>query len=195
MTLPNKLTLLRIFLTPVFFGLAYYTYLVPLLPRVELNITLLVLFALLEITDLLDGYLARRLNQISDLGKLLDPFSDVFLRITYFFLFVQVGIMPVIFFVIILWREFLISFLRMVMLRMDIVMAARWSGKFKAVTYFLSGVYGMLALAKICPLIDWIANTLFLLSALFAILSLSDYILFILKEVKKKKSAPSEEVL
>ena len=69
MTIPNQLTLLRILLIPVFV-LVYY------LPFSWNNIFACVIFVLAAVTDILDGYLARRLNQTSSLGAFLDPVAD-----------------------------------------------------------------------------------------------------------------------
>jgi CDP-diacylglycerol---glycerol-3-phosphate 3-phosphatidyltransferase len=66
---PNLLTLLRIFLIPVFIG-AYY------LPFRSASLLAMVVFALAALTDWLDGYLARRLNQLSPFGAFLDPVAD-----------------------------------------------------------------------------------------------------------------------
>lgn len=92
--------------------------------------------------------------------------------------------MPMIAFIFILWREISIYLLRMIMLRMGIVMAARWSGKIKAVMYFLSGIYGILVLTQIIPAIAYLNIVLFYLAALFSVISLFDYIKVVVQELK-----------
>ena len=69
MNLPNKLTLLRVILVPVFMAVLYWDF-----PGATW--AALVIFILASLTDLLDGQIARRFNQVSDLGKLLDPIAD-----------------------------------------------------------------------------------------------------------------------
>ncbi len=184
MTAANKITFFRIALTPVLFFVAYYSFIEKLFDGLWVTYLILFLFLICELTDLVDGYVARRSQQVSDLGKLLDPFSDVFLRISYFVLFLQAGFMPMIAFIFILWREISIYLLRMIMLRMGIVMAARWSGKIKAVMYFLSGIYGILVLTQIIPAIAYLNIVLFYLAALFSVISLFDYIKVVVQELK-----------
>ncbi len=142
MTLPNKITVFRIILAPLFF-LSYF------LPdwtgSYESISALLILaiFAGIEISDFLDGYIARKYNMVSDLGKVLDPFADVLSRITYFLCFAFSGLMPVWLLLIIIYRELGITFLRMMMMGKGIVVAASVWGKLKAVTYAVSGVLGV----------------------------------------------------
>ena len=69
MTIPNQLTLLRLLLIPVFIGVFY-------LPYSHSNLFACAIFILAAITDILDGYFARKLNQISSLGVFLDPVAD-----------------------------------------------------------------------------------------------------------------------
>ena len=69
MNIPNQLTLLRIILIPVFV-LVFY------LPFEWNNLVACVIFVLAAVTDILDGYLARKLNQTSSLGAFLDPVAD-----------------------------------------------------------------------------------------------------------------------
>lgn len=69
MNIPNLLTLLRIFLIPVFIGVFYW-------PSHWSHLLATAVFALAAITDLMDGYLARKLGQISKLGAFLDPVAD-----------------------------------------------------------------------------------------------------------------------
>ena len=69
MTIPNQLTLLRILLIPVFIVVFY-------LPYENSNFLACIIFILAAITDILDGYYARKLNQISSLGVFLDPVAD-----------------------------------------------------------------------------------------------------------------------
>ena len=105
---------------------------------------LIIVFAAIELTDLLDGMLARKLNQTSDLGKVLDPFADSLSRLTYFLCFAFAGIMPIWIFVVVLYRDLSVSFIRLLMAKSGVVMPARLSGKLKAVVYAAAGAAGVL---------------------------------------------------
>ena len=142
MTLPNKLTILRIILSPLFLLFFFMDTILPV-PSLAVVSVLIVLFAVIELTDLLDGYFARKLNQTSDLGKVLDPFADSFSRLTYFLCFTLIGLMPVWVFVLVLYRDLGVSFIRLLMAKRGIVMPARLSGKIKAVIYAAAGFAGV----------------------------------------------------
>ncbi|WP_319415076.1 CDP-diacylglycerol--glycerol-3-phosphate 3-phosphatidyltransferase [Marispirochaeta aestuarii] len=146
MNLPNKLTVLRIVITPLFL----LFFLVPdWISAMTLPGTIIVwlLYLLIESSDVLDGYIARKYNLVSDLGKVLDPFADVLSRITYFICFTAAGIMPVVILAVLLYREFSITFLRMVLIRKGVAMAASVWGKLKAVTYAIAGVLGLVTVS------------------------------------------------
>ncbi|WP_319562423.1 CDP-diacylglycerol--glycerol-3-phosphate 3-phosphatidyltransferase [Marispirochaeta sp.] len=148
MNLPNKLTVLRIIITPLFlvFFLAPDWSAALTLPA---TIIIWLLYLLIESSDVLDGYIARKYNLVSDLGKVLDPFADVLSRITYFICFAAVGIMPVVILAVLLYREFSITFLRMVLIRKGVAMAASIWGKLKAVTYAIAGVLGLVTVSAL----------------------------------------------
>jgi len=101
------------------------------------------IFVIIEASDVLDGYIARRFGLVTDIGKVLDPFADVLSRITYFFCFTLSGLMPAWVFLIIIYRELAVTFLRMVLIRRGVAMAASVWGKAKAVTYALGGLLGV----------------------------------------------------
>ncbi len=107
-------------------------------------VVLWLLFIYIEISDALDGDIARRTNQVTDLGKVLDPFADVFSRLTYFVCLLVAHLMPVWVFIIILYREFGIIFIRLLMYRKGVALAARSGGKIKTVMYSLGGGAGLL---------------------------------------------------
>lgn len=111
-----------------------------------LSLFLVVMWLAMELSDILDGYIARKHNLVSDLGKIMDPFSDVISRITYFFLFVQVGFLPAWPLIIIFWRELSIVFIRAVLNKAGITLAANKGGKTKAFFYFAVSLIGMFML-------------------------------------------------
>ncbi len=144
MTAADKVTAVRLVLAPFFFvvylGPAWFS-----MPASWTVPVLWVLFIVAEITDLIDGKLARSRNEVSDFGKLFDPFADTLVRITYFLCFVVDGILPSILLLVVLYREFGILFLRTLMMKHGIAMGASFGGKIKAVAYMATGVVALLA--------------------------------------------------
>jgi len=92
-----------------------------------------VLALLLELTDLLDGQLARRYGAVTAFGKLFDPFSDAFCRFTLFLGLLAIGVADLWMIMLIFYRDSSISFLRTVAAVRNVVLAARPSGKLKAI--------------------------------------------------------------
>ncbi|GHT76651.1 CDP-diacylglycerol--glycerol-3-phosphate 3-phosphatidyltransferase [Spirochaetia bacterium] len=202
MTSADKITSVRLILAPVFFVI----YLLPVLV-LPLGFSqswlagqwtvpvLWALFIISEITDLVDGRVARRQNTVGDFGKLYDPFADVLVRITYFLCFVIDGILPVILFLLVLYREFGIQFLRVLMMRKGVAMGARWGGKIKAVTYMVAGAFALLASSVRRLGIEgpWftvfhaVAVGIFAISVVIALVSFADYLVLYRKTEQKAK--------
>jgi CDP-diacylglycerol---glycerol-3-phosphate 3-phosphatidyltransferase len=143
MNIPNKLTVSRLFLAPIFFVLYFLPNWTGMNAPV-LTWLLLLVYVLIELSDLLDGFIARRYQMVTDLGKVLDPFSDVISRMTYFVCLAFSGIMPLWVFLIILYRELSVTFLRMILMGKGVAMAASIWGKSKAVLYAVSAILGIL---------------------------------------------------
>ena len=99
------------------------------------------LLAVFELTDYWDGHYARKNNEVSDFGKIFDPFADVILNLTVFACAVSSGYMPMVIFILILYREFSQTFLRMAALKKGVAIAARKGGKLKTVFYIISGFF------------------------------------------------------
>lgn len=138
----NKFTLTRIIAAPVLFvlyNLPHYAH-VQVGSHAALCCVCLsvVLLAFAEFTDFLDGHFARKHNEVSDFGKMFDPFADVFLHLSLFTSFALGGYMHPILYVLILYREFSQNFLRMVSAKQGIAIAARKGGKLKTVFYVIS---------------------------------------------------------
>ena len=133
MNLPNKLTVLRIILIPVFVA----TYYVTAIPYNYLISA--IVFVLAASTDFLDGYIARKYNLVTDLGKFLDPIADKVLVAAALIVMLVVpnggsAILPAyaaIFVAVILARELIISGFRMVAASKGMVLAADKVGKVK----------------------------------------------------------------
>ncbi len=148
----NKFTLARAIFAPFFFliyNIPVWTE-SPLLLKISAFI-MIPLLAVFELTDYWDGHYARKYGEVSDFGKLFDPFADVTLNLTVFLCAVSSGYMPLVLFTLILYREFSQSFLRMVASKKGVAIAAKKGGKFKTVFYIISGFY-FLAVESACRL-------------------------------------------
>ena len=147
MKLSNKFTFTRIIFAPIFFILYFFPVWTGCGEKVSLLIAIpCLIFA--EFTDYLDGHYARKHNEVSDFGKLFDPFADVVLHLTSFVCLMHslkdgLSYMPVYFFVLIMLREFSQNFLRMVTAKQGTAIAARKGGKFKTVMYIVAEFYGI----------------------------------------------------
>jgi CDP-diacylglycerol--glycerol-3-phosphate 3-phosphatidyltransferase len=187
MNLPDRLTVFRVILAPVFF----IVYTLPIQFPVQFAgsavwvVPLLwVIFFVSEITDMLDGMAARRLNQSSDFGKLFDPFADTLMQITCFLCFVIDGLFPAILFLVVLYREFGILFIRNLMLKKGIAMGARMGGKIKTVAYIAAVAIALLyaslsrlgTAAAVQPVVRIAAIAVFCLSVFFSVISFFDYL-------------------
>ncbi|MBR2581865.1 MAG: CDP-diacylglycerol--glycerol-3-phosphate 3-phosphatidyltransferase [Oscillospiraceae bacterium] len=121
MTTANKLTIARVVLIPVFLVLAYMGHM-----RWALAV-----FVIASLTDMLDGYIARHYNQITDFGKFMDPLADKVLVMAAMCFFVETGRMSGWALAIVLLREFAVSGMRLVAVEQGRVIAAAPSGKIK----------------------------------------------------------------
>jgi len=199
MNLADKLTLFRIILAPVFLIIyflpkSYAFWTVPVL---------IVIYVVSEVTDYLDGLAARKLNLTSDFGKFFDPFADTLVQVTFFLCFLIDGIwgsglFPLILFLIVVYREFGILFIRNLMLKKGITLGARLGGKIKTVSYIVTGsfallvatlerlsIYEPLAVFEIVvPYSRIIALGIFIISVIIAVLSFVDYLLIYQKQDK-----------
>ena len=127
MTTASKITLLRVFMIPVYLVTMY-------LSGGNSNGWMwasLAIFIVASLTDFVDGYIARHYNQTSDFGKFLDPLADKLLTLAAMCMFCQWGTFPAWALMIVLTREFAVSGLRMVAGPKGKVIAAGKSGKFK----------------------------------------------------------------
>jgi CDP-diacylglycerol---glycerol-3-phosphate 3-phosphatidyltransferase len=181
MNLPNVLTASRLFLAPVFFVLFMYGNAMGL-PAQAVVPALWVLLIVIELTDLFDGMAARKLKIVSGFGKLFDPFTDVLARITYFICFAWVGIMPLWILLIIIYREFGINFLRMLLVERGIAMGARSGGKLKAVVYMVAGLASLLLWSLLQFSVDvpkalgMLVTLIYVLAAILSVSSFLDYV-------------------
>ncbi len=124
MNLPNKLTLLRMAMVPVYVALALLDF--PCHTLIALGV-----FILASLTDLLDGHIARSRNLITDFGKFMDPLADKVLVLAAMICFCATGTMPPWAVILVIFREFAVSGMRLVAVEGGRVIAAGWSGKVK----------------------------------------------------------------
>ena len=131
MNLPNKLTLTRIILVPVFMiFVSLSQYMTPSYnPRWYLIAG--IIFAVASFTDYLDGHLARKWHMVTDFGKFADPLADKLLTTVAFIYMMRDGVCSPVVLCIILAREFAVSGMRLVAVEQGRVIAAAWSGKVK----------------------------------------------------------------
>jgi CDP-diacylglycerol--glycerol-3-phosphate 3-phosphatidyltransferase len=131
-TIPNLLTILRLALAPVFI-LLFVT------EGTGAAVAALAVAITFEVTDLLDGYIARTYGQVSALGKLIDPLADSVARFSVFLAFITESsvrghVWPVLLVALIFYRDAAVAYTRIFAASTGIVLAARFSGKLKAFT-------------------------------------------------------------
>lgn len=146
MNTPNKLTILRILLSFVCIGFILRNSFISLLIA-------FVIFLLASLTDVLDGYLARKNNLISDLGRFLDPIADKILIIGAFCSFLELGVINTWMVSLIMFREFIITGLRLYSLNKGVILEAKKFGKHKTFSQVLGVIviFLTLILSKIFP--------------------------------------------
>lgn len=182
MNLANYVTLLRIVIIP-FFPLIYLKYHFFKIPLHLMPYFILFILVFCEITDLVDGFLARRKNQVTDLGKIIDPMADSITNISVFFTFTQSWIdIPILLVFVFLYREFFISTLRTICALKGVALAARKSGKIKT---FLQATVGIAIVLLLIPFtlgylslehLQWISLSLVSIAAAYSVISAIDYI-------------------
>lgn len=176
------MTLFRLFVTPIFVVI-YLFYNTLQIPLFALPFILLAMLIFMELSDAFDGFFARRLNQVTQLGKILDPMTDSFSRISMLLAFTQ-GIiqLPLILVLVFVFRDGMISTLRILCALRGVALAARTSGKIKAIIqsitiftililscFYVSNIISLGALRLSCFYVT-------LSSALFTLLSGFEYV-------------------
>lgn len=140
MNVPNKLTLSRLLITPFaffMFVLSANTYspIENTSIKTVLSILTLLLVIYMEISDLIDGKIARKNNLVTDLGKVFDPFSDMFMHLSLFFAFVLSSYMSMIVFAVCLWRELIMLLMRNLLSSRSVSFPANIFGKSKTMIF------------------------------------------------------------
>lgn len=168
MNLPNKLTVFRVCITPLFvflmlwdgFG-AYGKY------------AAAAVFILASATDWLDGYLARKKGLVTDFGKFMDPIADKLIVCSAMICLVEQGALAAWMVIIIIGREFIISGFRLVASDKGVVIAASYWGKFKTVFQM---VMVILLIVDLGGVFDTIAKIVTWIAVALTVVSLVDYL-------------------
>lgn len=134
MNLPNALTVGRIFLVPLLVVVLLTKFEGRLVLGIRKELVGAAIFGVASLTDVLDGYLARRRKQITTLGQLMDPLADKLLIIAALVSLVQMDIVPAWMVAVILGREFAVTVLRSIAHAKGVIISASPLGKFKMVT-------------------------------------------------------------
>jgi len=147
--LPNKITVSRIFLIPLFLIVLSFNFDWGeinignnTLPVTQLVASIIFIFA--SLTDWLDGYIARKYNLITNMGKFLDPLADKLLVSAAFIMLIELQIAPAWIIIVIISREFAITGFRLVASGEGVVLAASSMGKLKTVSQILAVILLML---------------------------------------------------
>lgn len=212
MNTPNKITLSRLLLVP----LIVFFYLATFIPYARLVAT--ILFILACVTDFLDGHLARKYNQVTDLGKFFDTIADKVLIATGFILVCAVPIqglgsiinpnwLGVVCVIIILAREFIVSALRQIAASKGLVLAADKNGKIKAVCqYVVVSIYMAYSFVmtdlvatiyqdgKVFGILNFIFMIMLVLTAIWTVISGAEYIIKNKKVFKNSQNTKGKEL-
>ena len=173
MNLANKLTLLRVVLVPVFMAFL-------LIDNTVCQVLAIAVFIAASLTDMLDGQIARKYNQITTFGKFADPLADKMLTTAAFLIFMQKGIIDSWAVMIILVREFAVSGVRLAAAGEGNVIAASFFGKFKTVAQMAAIIVTMVItnIPAIAQSTSYtISAALIWISVVFTVLSGADYLI------------------
>ena len=128
MNLPNKLTIARMLIVPIFIVILMF----------EHYVISAIIFILASLTDMFDGMIARKYNLITNFGKIMDPLADKILVVAAFVCLVQLGDVPAWMVIVILAREFTVTGLRTAAAAQGIVIAAGTTGKIKTILQMIA---------------------------------------------------------
>lgn len=213
MNLPNKLTIFRILLIPIIMFVYSIDHLRTtwiLWPNLsQANFIILILIFIGALTDFLDGYIARKYNLVTNLGKFLDPIADKLLTATGFIILLDInlrnqivsgGVAPTLFTwwmaIIIFAREFMVTGIRLLAAEQKKVIAASWYGKIKTTLQFVTIIFLLaggsvyvegVTLYNIATWYDIVAKILLIAMLAITIFSGYDYIAKNIDVIKDKK--------
>jgi len=168
MNLPNKITIFRVCMIPVFLvfmlvpGIAYSNYIA------------MAVFAIACASDALDGYIARKHNLVTNFGKFMDPIADKLLVCSALICFVALSYMPAWIAIVIIAREFIINGFRLIASDNGVVIAASYWGKFKTIAQMIMCI--LLIVQLPFAWVEVIEQIFIWLSLILTVVSLCEYI-------------------
>lgn len=172
MNTANKLTVLRVLLIPCFLILLYTEFSYNIFIN---NISIaLIVFIFAALTDLADGMIARRRNQVTDFGKFMDPLADKVLTFAAMLWFVEVELMPAWLVLIVILREFLVTGIRLVAAAKSHVIAASMLGKIKTMIT-MNCIIGIFLIHMFIPSALWLLVTAWVLIGVSTVVSGVEY--------------------
>ncbi len=169
MNLPNKITIFRVLMIPVFVLFMLYD-VIPYHYYIASAI-----FIIACLSDFFDGYIARKYHLITNFGKFMDPLADKLLVSSALICFVELQLMPSWMVIIIIAREFIISGFRLVASDSGVVIAASWWGKLKTNVQMVMSV--MLIINLDYPVINVLEQIAIWLAIALTVISLIDYMI------------------
>ena len=163
MTTASKITLARVALIPMYM---IFMYLSNMGTNALWKWISLGIFVFASLTDYVDGYIARKYNQVSDFGKFLDPLADKLLTIAAMVIFCEWGMFPSWALMLVLTREFAVTGLRLVAVGKGTVIAAGKSGKFKTASSMI-GLCILMGFPEVIVL-QWIVAAVIVITTVYS---------------------------
>ncbi|MBE06463.1 MAG: CDP-diacylglycerol--glycerol-3-phosphate 3-phosphatidyltransferase [Verrucomicrobiaceae bacterium] len=187
MNLPNKLTIGRVGMTGLFVMVMSFpdSYIKEnQLPDCRITVAL-IFFLIASITDFLDGYFARKLNLVTDFGKLMDPLVDKILTSAVFIILTKEEMVPAWITITIIGREFLVTGLRLLASNQGSLLSADSLGKWKTASQIITATYFLIAIGSdekmISPLTSFqqpfIGNVLLIICTMITVISGASYLI------------------
>lgn len=170
MNTANKVTMIRVFLVPVFMVLF-------MIDNAICHYAALGVFIIASITDAIDGHIARKYNQTTTFGKFVDPLADKVLTTAAFLILMYYDRMSVWAVMIVLTREFMVAGVRLVAAGEGNVVAASMWGKLKTVSQMLAIIAAMLLLPIERFSAQFVSDVLIWISVVFTVISGIDYLI------------------
>lgn len=174
LTIPNVISLLRICIIPVFISL-YFS------DKPDHYVLALIVIVLSAVTDVVDGFIARKFNMVSDVGKVLDPIADKLTQISVVFCLLFAHRNLIIMVVVLFTKELLTLFAAIYILRGGFKpISAKWFGKLATVVVYLTFFYAIyMDINPVMPMI--VLDVLSIASTVCLLISMAGYIKVFLK--------------